>query len=377
MRELERSCVISGIGRSISGRRVDRDPWTLTKDAALTAIADAGLDVAAIDGLSTYPGAIGSTPGITGAGTADVREMLGIATRWHTGGMELPGQLGALVNAMMAVHSGLAEHVLVFRTVWEDSAQRQAGSRAKAVGSGSGREWEQWSYPYGYGYPTFGGLTMQRYFHMSGTGREQLAYLCSVLRDNSLLNPHGVFDKPLSVAEYMNARMISDPLCLFDCDMPIDGSVAFVVSRADSAAIDRSRALAIEAIGSSVSYDACAQMMWSRTDFQPADIDFAQLYDGFSILAVLWMEAVGLAAKGEALHFIEGGRRIARDGELPLNTDGGQLSAGRMHGFAHLFEACAQLRGEAGERQIAGQAKAGIVTSGAGDFTSSLILRNA
>ena len=375
MRELEKSCVISGIGRSQSGRRMDVGPWTLTKDAALAAIADAGLEVDAIDGLSSYPGAIGSTPGITGAGTADVREMLGITTRWHTAGMELPGQLGALVNAMMAVHSGLAEHVLVFRTVWEDSAQRQAGSRAAAVKSGNAREFEQWSYPYGFGYPTFGGLTMQRYFHKTGSGREQMAHFCSVLRDNSLLNPHGVFDKPLTIDDYMNARMMSDPLCLFDCDMPIDGSVAFVVSRSDSTAIDRERMLAIEAIGSSIGYEACAEMMWSRTDLKPSDIDFAQLYDGFSILAVLWMEAVGLAGKGEALHFFDGGRRIARDGELPLNTDGGQLSAGRMHGFGYLYEACIQLRREAGERQIAKKAESCIVTSGAGDFTSSLILR--
>jgi acetyl-CoA acetyltransferase len=354
---------------------MDRDPWSLTKDAALAAIADAGLEVDAIDGLSTYPGAIGSTPGITGAGTDDVRSMLGIRTRWHTGGMELPGQLGALVNAMMAVHSGLAEHVLLFRTVWEDGAQRQAGSRAAAVKSANAREWEQWSYPYGFGYPTFGGLTMQRYFHMSGSGREQMAHFARVVRDNALLNPHGVFDTPLSIDDYMNARMMSDPLCLFDCDMPIDGSVAFVVSASGSQAMDRKRALAIEAIGSSTGYDACAEMMWSRTDLTPKDIDFAQLYDGFSILAVLWMEAVGLVGKGEALRFMDGGERIARNGELPLNTDGGQLSAGRMHGFGYLYEACLQLRGEAGERQIGKDARAGIVTSGAGDFTSSLILR--
>src|SRR5690349_94374 len=112
------------------GRRLHRDPWALTADATLAAIADAGLTPADIDGVSTYPGALWSTPGITGAGTDDVRAMLGLKLRWHTGGGELPGQLGSVVNAAMAVGSGLAEHVLCFRTVWESTAQEQIGSRS-------------------------------------------------------------------------------------------------------------------------------------------------------------------------------------------------------------------------------------------------------
>ena len=97
--------------------------------------------------------------------------------------------------------------------------------------------------------------------------------------------------------------------------------------------------------------DAATQM-WSRTELKPADVELAELYDGFTFLTIVWLEALGICGDGEGGPFIDGATRIARDGELPLNTYGGQLSAGRMHGYWTLHEACLQLRGEAGERQV-------------------------
>ena len=97
--------------------------------------------------------------------------------------------------------------------------------------------------------------------------------------------------------------------------------------------------------------DAAASM-WERTDLTPADVDTAQLYDGFSVLTIVWLEALGFCGRGESGPFIEGGANIARDGLLPLNTAGGQLSGGRLHGFSLIHEACVQLRGEGGERQV-------------------------
>jgi len=171
---IEKGAVISGVGSSDIGRRLHRDPWSLTVDAALTAIADAGLTVEDIDGLSTYPGGSGSTPGITGAGADDVRSLLGLRLRWHTGGSEVPGQLGSVINAILAVGSGVAEHVLCFRTVWESTAQEQLGGRSTAMRSGIVRERNQWTEPFGAGYPTYGALAMQRYMHDSGSSRAQL-----------------------------------------------------------------------------------------------------------------------------------------------------------------------------------------------------------
>ncbi|MGW0659839.1 thiolase family protein [Streptodolium elevatio] len=368
----EDQVVISGIGASRTGRRLGTDPWRLTADAALAAIADAGLTPADVDGLSTYPGAVGSTPGITGAGVDDVRAMLGLRLRWYTGGSELPGQLGAVVNAVLAVAAGLAEHVLCFRTVWESTAQVERGGRSETVAASAARERTQWTAPYGAGYPTYGGLLTQRYLHDSGSTREQLGQIAVTARANAARNPDAVYRTPMTLDDYLGARMISDPLCLYDCDVPVDGSLAFVVSRAPGP--ESARAVTIQAMGSASGFDRAADMMWSRTTLKPDDVDVAQLYDGFSVLALRWLEALRLCPRNEGGRFVDGGHRIALDGELPLNTGGGQLSGGRMHGFGGLYEACRQLRGDADGRQVTPRPRVAVVTSGAEDFTSSLLL---
>jgi acetyl-CoA acetyltransferase len=378
---VEDRAVIAGIGQSRVGRRLHADPWALTADAALAAIADAGLGADEIDGVSTYPGAFWSTPGITGAGVDDVRAMLGLRLRWHTGGGELPGQLGSIVNAVMAVASGLATHVLCFRTLWESSAQDTLGGRASTVHANADRakaptvrrELEQWTLPYGVGYPCHAAMTAQRYFADTGTTREQLAQIALVARANAARNPAAVYREPMTLDDYLGARMISDPLCMLDCDVPVDGSVAFVVSHVD-AANDRANAVTFQGLGSASGFDEAAEMMWSRTDLRPADVDVAQVYDGFSIYALRWLEALRLVPRGEGGAFIDGGHRIALDGELPINTSGGQLSAGRLHGYGGLHEACVQLRGGGEQRQVEPRPEVAVITSGAEHFTSALLL---
>jgi acetyl-CoA acetyltransferase len=116
------------------------------------------------------------------------------------------------------------------------------------------------------------------------------------------------------------------------------------------------------------------EMLWSRTDLKPADVDNAQIYDGFSILTLLWLEAVKLCGPGEAAAFVEGGERIGLDGVLPLNTSGGQLSAGRLHGYGHTHEACLQLWGRAGARQVP-DAKLSVVVNGGFGYGALLLKR--
>jgi acetyl-CoA acetyltransferase len=168
--------------------------------------------------------------------------------------------------------------------------------------------------------------------------------------------------------------MISDPLCLFDCDLPVDGAVAIVVSRSSNSQVDPRRSIGFEAFGTAPGFEACAEMLWSRTDLRPADVDVAEVYDGFTIYAVRWLEALGLTPHLETGAFIEGGKRISLDGELPISTGGGQLSAGRLHGFGALWEGCVQLRGEGGARQVPAHPEVAVVTSGAEMFTSCLLL---
>ena len=114
--------------------------------------------------------------------------------------------------------------------------------------------------------------------------------------------------------------------------------------------------------------------MWARTDLTAADVDIAELYDGFSFLTMSWLEALGFCGHGESGPFVEGGARIARDGDLPLNTNGGQLSGGRLHGFGFLHEACAQLRGDAGDRQVRRPLDVAVVGNGGGPVAGCLLL---
>ena len=117
------------------------------------------------------------------------------------------------------------------------------------------------------------------------------------------------------------------------------------------------------------------EMMWSRTSLTPADVDIAELYDGFSFITLVWLEALGFCGKGESGAFIEGGANIARDGGvLPLNTHGGQLSGGRLHGYGFLHEGVLQLRGLAGDRQVPDAPEVAVVAAGGGPLGGCLLL---
>ncbi|MEB3070683.1 thiolase family protein [[Mycobacterium] vasticus] len=383
--------VISGVGQSDVGRRLGRSGLSLTVQAALEALSDAGLDRSDIDGISTWPGGSGPAPGFTGAGVWDLKDALGLNLEWFSGGSETGGQLGAIINAVAAVRAGMAKHVLCFRTVWESTAQT-AARRASVIGSDGGRVdgSHQWMVPFGAVSATnWAGLLAARHFHEYGTTREQVAGLATTLRANAFRNPKAVLRDPMSVDDYLNARMISEPLCLFDCDIPTDGSTAVIVSAADTVADLAAPPVCIEAVGgalhgrpywdqyedltSMAAHDA-AVALWRNTELTPAEVDIAQLYDGFSILTLIWLEALGLCGKGESGPFVAGGARIAHNGELPLNTGGGQLSGGRLHGFGHLHEACVQLRGTAGERQVPGDPQVAVVAAGGGYLAGALLL---
>ena len=397
---LERRAVISGIGQSDVGRHLDRTDLDLTLDACLAAVADAGLTRDDIDGLATYPGMGTGTPGFAGPTTPEVQDALRLRLNWHDGGGEGPGQMRALIAACLAVGAGLARHVLVYRTVTESTAQG-AGGRQGIGGSGGGgggvprfSGFLQWTLPFGaVSAVNWIALVAQRRMHEFGLTREELAQIPLNGRRNAGLNPKAVYREPMDLAAYLAARMISTPLCLYDCDAPCDGSTAFVVSHRDVIGDLPHEACAVNAVGTALrgrpswdQFDDPTSMaardagasMWERTDLTPADVDVAQLYDGFSVLTMVWLEALGFCGRGEAGPFVAGGGAIARDGVLPLNTAGGQLSGGRLHGFGLIHEACVQLRGEGGGRQVlrAGGRlpEVAAVANGGGPIAGSLLL---
>ena len=394
-RRPEKSVAITGVGQSKVGRPSDQSAIALTVDACEQAIADAGLRPRDIDGLATYPGPVNNGDGFSPVGPTNAMLALGLSPTWVAASTEGHYQMGAIFNAINAIASGLCRHVLVFRTIAQASARAEV-HHAAITGGGrniASRAWggRAWTVPYNaLSAATLYGLYTNAYFRKYGATSEQLGALAVHSRKMAGFNPNAIYRKPITLDDYMDSRMISTPLRMYDCDTHIDGSTAILFSHREAAADLRRPPIQIEAMGMSVSgigaglhtgdftalpAGIAGDMLWSRTDLRPRDLDFAQLYDGFSILTLLWLEALRICEAGEAAAFVEGGHRIGLDGELPLNTGGGQLSAGRFHGYGHTHEACLQLWGRAGDRQVKG-AKAGVVSNGGYGFGALLLRRS-
>lgn len=386
-RRFEHDVVLSGIGRSALGRRLMVDPLSLAVDACTQAVADAGLTLADIDGLSTYPGPVGM--GMSEGGVTAVEEALRLRPTWTNGGGELPGPAGSVIAAMLAVSSGLCRHVLCFRTVWE-STFATLGLHPPGGGRVTGAM-QEWRVPFGaVSAASWIGMNANHYLHRYGAPRELLGWIALNGRANAARNPAAIYRDPMTMDDYLSARPISSPFGLYDCDVPCDASIAVVVSAADAAPDLPKPPVWVEAVGTQIteriSWDqgtithepqvlGQSAHLWTRTSLTPADVDVALLYDGFTFNAISWLEALGFCGIGEAKDWLDGGRRIALDGELPVNPHGGQLSEGRTHGFGFVYEAMAQLRHEAGDRQVPG-ARTAVVTSGGGTPSGVLLLRN-
>jgi acetyl-CoA acetyltransferase len=384
-----RQAAITGVGVSAVGRRLGRGATDLTVEAALAALKHAGLTRDDIDGVTTYPGQMHSSPGMSPIGCPEIREALGLKVNWHSSSAEGPAQLSAIMIAAMAVATGQARHVMCFRTLTESSSQT-ATQRASVVGGGLARVDPRWQFLLPFNAASaanWSAMFAQAYMHRFGATREMLAHVSLNQRANAALNPLAVLRKPLTLDEYMSTRMISSPLCMLDCDIPVDGSAVIIISAMDAARDLPHRPIRIEAMGSAhhgreswdqradittmAAHDAAAQL-WSRTDLKPSDVDVACLYDGFSIHTLMWLEAFGFCKHGEAAAFVAGGHTKI-GAQLPLNTNGGQLSAGRLHAFGHVVEACTQLWGEAGARQVA-NAQVAAVGAGGGPIGGALLL---
>ncbi|MEV4208469.1 thiolase C-terminal domain-containing protein [Nocardia salmonicida] len=381
--KFEDKVAITGIGMSDIGRRLMVSPLSLTIQACERAVADAGLTMADIDGLSTYPGG-GNVGGFGEGGVSALEAALGLRPTWYNGGFETFGPGGSVIAAMLAVAGGLARHVLCFRTVWEATYNELI--RTGKITPTGGRT-TSWMMPFG---ATSAAHTLaqnaQRHFHRYGTTRETLGWIALNQRANAELNPTAVYRDPLTMQDYLEARPVTTPFGLYDCDVPCDGAVAVLVSAIDTTPDLAKPPVRVAAVGTQIleriEWDQStlthepqvlgqAAHLWSRTSLRPADVDVAELYDGFTFNCLSWIEALGFCGIGEAKDFLDGGKNIARDGLLPLNTHGGQLSHGRTHGMGLLHEAVSQLRGEAGPRQVTG---ARVAVTSSGGLTPSGVL---
>jgi acetyl-CoA acetyltransferase len=394
MSYFEKDAIISGLGISRIGRKTGIPGAELTIEAAGAAIDDAGLTPNDIDGIASF----GDTR------FDEVTDALGLQATDVTVGFDTGGVLIPVMSAFRAVSERRARNVLVYRTVamLGGSMNQSASPMLNPLASppveprlpGTRRKLkpfediDQLVAAHSYSAANWLAMHCRRHMELYGTTKEQLGWLAINSRRNAGLNSRAAYRDPMTMDDYLGARPVSLPFGLFDCDVPIDGSIALVVSHADYAADCPNPAVKVEAIGGAygsggwfhrddfpkmASNEAAAEM-WSRTDLTPSDVNVAEIYDGFTFLTFAWLEALGFCADGEAGPFVDGATRIALDGELPLNTYGGQLSAGRMHGYWLLHEACLQLRGQAGDRQVAQRPEVAVAAAGGGPIAGCMLL---
>jgi acetyl-CoA acetyltransferase len=376
---------ISGIGYGPVGRSTDYSELQLAAAACRDAVADSGLRMDAIDGLSMFPVRNQPPSEFDGPALATVRQALGLGDLDYcvSVGKEA-GQLGAIFAAVYAVVSGTARHALVFR------AHKRQSRRYLPSASDVARAWDEdaWTLPYGVGGGAARvGLMAARYMHQYGLSQEELGAVAMTCRRNAQDNPRAIwYGSPISLEDYLAARWVSAPLKLLDCDYPIDGAVALVISGSGPARDETRHPVFVESIGQASGRHATwlhepdlAQMasreasdqLWRRTPLSPDDVALAEVYDGFSWFVLAWLEDLGFCPRGEA------GARIASGGtELPaFCTDGGQLGGGRLHGFGKVAQAVNQLRGEAGLAQI-GSVSAAVSSVGGGPLCGAMLLTN-
>ena len=365
---------IVGIGRTVMARRGERAIGALAVEACLKAIADAGITLRDVDGLSTYPESagpgVGPVPGVSSSSLRWMVDGLGIEqiNWWSNGGGNISTAVG---TAAMAIATGMCNYVVVWRSMYQPRSGAFGSGARGSSGDDAPREAPRatnaaaYQAPYGMGdAPTGFAAAYMRYMKMYGARREHMAAYALSCRANANKNPYSMFyDQPMTFDDYMNCRMIADPLCLFDCDMPVDGAAAIVLTNAARAKDGPKPPAYITALGSggfnwknrppeewqNDTARNLSRTLWASTDMTPKDIDGCELYDGFSPDIYWWLEEMNFCGRGEAFEYIQNGR-IALGGELPINTFGGQVSEGRLHGIGHWYEGVSQIRHEADDK---------------------------
>lgn len=365
---------VVGWGLSEISREEGRTLGALTLDACRAALDDCGLSFHDVDGLATYPDqpfrGAASNDGVDLVSVDFVLDHLRLAetVTWYaqvSQGM-VASAVGEAINALLA---GACAYALVWRAMRKPPGEYGAWRSDRATGD------DQFAAPYGItSVIQTHAVAYRRYLHRYGADPDAMADLTTNSRRNAALNPDAIFrDRPLTREDYLNAPMIADPLRIFDCDVPVQGSAALVLTTAQRAVGLRHAPAYVLAhaqqtlhrrpvprpVYTLMDHMECGagtvRLLWQRSGLSARDVDVAQLYDGFSPSTYYWLESAGLCPEGEASSFVQDGR-IALTGELPVNTFGGSLSEGRLHGMGHLIEAARQVTGSAGPRQVPGAA---------------------
>ncbi|MFE2230057.1 thiolase C-terminal domain-containing protein [Streptomyces kronopolitis] len=354
-----RKVAVAGVALSDCGRVDDATPYALHAQAARRALADSGLDRSAIDGFASA--------GLGTLAPIEVAEYLGLRPTW-VDSTSVGGATWEVLaaHAAEAVAAGHADAVLL---VYGSTARAdiKAGRRTSNLSFGA-RGPLQFEVPYGHTLIAKYAMAARRHMHQYGTTLEQLAQVAVQTRANAAANPEAMYRDPITVDDVLGGPVIADPFTMLHCCIRSDGGCAVLLVAEDRVQDLAKPPIWVLGSGTAVSHTTMSQwddftvspaavsgrQAFARAGVRPDEIDLAELYDAFTYMTLVTLEDLGFCAKGEGGAFVGTGR-LLRDGELPVNTDGGGLSACHpgMRGLFLLVEAVRQLRGEAGpDRQV-------------------------
>ncbi len=401
-----RACLV-GVGETRYakwGGITGTSEYHLAVEAVLAAVADAGMTPDDIDGLASF--AEDRNEATFMAADLGLPELRYASLSWLPGG---GGACAAVANAAMAVESGAAQAVVVYRSLCQGQFRRFGqgpGNVAARVGPPRiphvrrARSMLEahvaFTMPFGmFSPPIAYAMVLQRHMHRFGTTAEQMGHVAVTTRAHAARNPRAVMgDRPMTMEDYLASRWVSEPFRLFDCCLENDGACAVVVTTAERAADSAKRPVSVlggaqgaprgfghgqySNVGmpdddyASSGARGVAARLWERAGLGPADIDVAQIYDHFTGLVLLSLEDFGFCPRGDGGPYAASGALAWPNGALPTNTHGGSLSEAYIHGLNHVVEGVRQLRGES-TCQVDG-AETCLVTSAAGVPTSALVL---
>ncbi|GGN53755.1 hypothetical protein GCM10012285_45970 [Streptomyces kronopolitis] len=354
-----RKVAVAGVALSDCGRVDDATPYALHAQAARRALADSGLDRSAIDGFASA--------GLGTLAPIEVAEYLGLRPTW-VDSTSVGGATWEVLaaHAAEAVAAGHADAVLL---VYGSTARAdiKAGRRTSNLSFGA-RGPLQFEVPYGHTLIAKYAMAARRHMHQYGTTLEQLAQVAVQTRANAAANPEAMYRDPITVDDVLGGPVIADPFTMLHCCIRSDGGCAVLLVAEDRVQDLAKPPIWVLGSGTAVSHTTMSQwddftvspaavsgrQAFARAGVRPDEIDLAELYDAFTYMTLVTLEDLGFCAKGEGGAFVGTGR-LLRDAELPVNTDGGGLSACHpgMRGLFLLVEAVRQLRGEAGpDRQV-------------------------
>ncbi|MFG2637027.1 acetyl-CoA acetyltransferase [Streptomyces sp. NPDC048362] len=377
-----RKVAVVGVALSDCGRVTDTTPYALHAQAARRALADAGLDRSRVDGFASA--------GLGTLAPVEVAAHLGLRPTWVDS-----TSVGGSTWEVMAAHAAdaiAAGHANAVLLVYGSTARAdiRAGRRTGDLSFGA-RGPLQFEVPYGHTLIAKYAMAARRHMIQYGTTTEQLAQVAVQARANASLNPDAMYRTPITTDDVLSGPLIADPFTKLHCCLRSDGGAAVLLAAEEYARDCRTAPVRILGTGEYVSHASMSEwedftvspaavsgrLAFERAGVRPDEMDFAEIYDAFTYMTLVTLEDLGLCAKGEGGAFVGEGRLLTRGGRLPVNTDGGGLSAQHpgMRGLFLLVEAVRQLRGEAGARQVRTPAgdlpRLGVASGTGGWFCSS------